>query len=333
MVTRTSIAHKLSESRDAGVRYLLSHQRDDGAVGDPESAGLGPYYKSIWAFAVGGEQGAGSRLATWVATNVQQPNGDFAGPLRGTMHDNNWSYPNAWMIVGAHLLGRYDVSSRGMAHLLGLQDPQTGGFRMQPGRDDSIQDVLNASQSGNACLLTGNLDAALNVAAFLRMVWAAQPRPDREQFFVFKPGTGLRTEFPEERQRLHSIRVDAPRQAYFNMGIAAAFLSRLAMETGDVSHAELARSYLEIGFHVLDEMYETAQVGKVGWGAALTYQVTGDDRYRQLAERVGDAMIAQQTDTGGWNNTGGFINDQVRIEVTAEFVVLLSEMLGGLAAR
>jgi len=151
-------------------------------------------------------------------------------------------------------------------------------------------------------------------------------------FFSYKPGKGLRTEFPEDRQRLFSIRDDKRRQMYFNMGIAAAFLSRLAMATGDPDWIELGKRYLSIGFNVLDEMYETAQVGKVGWGSALIYGVSGDEKYLRLAERVGEAMIAQQTDTGGWDNTGGYVNDAIRIEVTCEFIVLLDEMIGGIAA-
>jgi hypothetical protein len=333
MVVRSSIVERLQDARERGIAYLLDHQRDDGAVGEPERAGLGPYYKTLWAFAAGGRTEAGNRLATWVRDNVQSSEGDFAGPMRGTLQDNNYAYPNAWLICGAQKLGRFDVATRGMRHLLTLQDPSTGGFRMQPGREDSIQDLLNASQAGNAALLTGHVDAANRVAGFLHMMWDAQPHADRELFFVYKPGIGLRTDFPEERQKLHSIRVDAPRQAYFNMGIAAAFLVRLAQATGDQSQVDLAKNYLEIGFNVLDEMYETAQVGKVGWGSALVYGATGDQRYERLAERVGEAMIAQQTDSGGWDNTGGYVNDAIRIEVTAEFVVLLDEMVGGLASR
>ena len=80
-------------------------------------------------------------------------------------------------------------------------------------------------------------------------------------------------------------------------------------------------------------MYETAQVGKVGWGAALVYQTTGDDQMKRLAEHVGEAMLAQQTESGGWDNTGGYVNEAIRTEVTAEFIVLLDEMIGGLSAR
>jgi rhamnogalacturonyl hydrolase YesR len=120
---------------------------------------------------------------------------------------------------------------------------------------------------------------------------------------------------------------------YFNMGIAAAFLARLTMATGDHEWADLGKKYLEIGFNVHDEMYETAQVGKVGWGSALIYGVTGDRRYLDLATRVGEALIAQQTDTGGWDNTGGYVSDVIRTEVTCEFIVLLDEMIGGIGSR
>ncbi|HEY8172070.1 MAG TPA: hypothetical protein VIH21_03200, partial [Dehalococcoidia bacterium] len=113
MVVRSSIVERLQDARERGIAYLLDHQRDDGAVGEPERAGLGPYYKTLWAFAAGGRTEAGNRLATWVRDNVQSSEGDFAGPMRGTLQDNNYAYPNAWLICGAQKLGRFDVATRG----------------------------------------------------------------------------------------------------------------------------------------------------------------------------------------------------------------------------
>ena len=333
MVVQSSVISRLRESRDRGVEYLIGRQRDDGAIGNPEKAGLSPYYKAIWALAAGGRAEEGNRLASWVAANVQTEEGDFAGPLRGALMDHSYAYPNAWLIVGAHKLGRFDISRRGMEFLLMLQHPETGGFRIQRDNEEAPQDLLNSAQAGNACLFTGRVAEAKNVGKFLRTMWEAQPDPEHELFFVYKPGQGLRTEFPAERQKMHSIRVDTERQMYFNMGIAAAFLARLAMTTGDHEWADLGKKYLSIGFKVLDEMYETAQVGKVGWGAALVYAVTGDEKIRGLGERVGEAMVAQQVEGGGWDNTGGFINETIREEVTGEFVVLLDEMIAGLASR
>lgn len=337
MVVQSSVIHRIREARDRGAEYLAAQQRADGAVGNPEADGLGPFYKALWAFAATGRVEEGNRLASWVAKTLLTEEGDFLGeeaapPVSRRVFDNSYAYPNAWMIVGAHKLGRFDISRRGM-EFLALLHHETGGFRIQRDNEDAPQDLLNSSQAGNACLFTGRLQEAKSVGRFLRTVYEAQPYPEKELFFVYKPGVGLRTEFPDERQKIHSIRIDTPRQAYFNMGIAAAFLARLTMETGDQSWSALGRNYLKIGFNVLDEMYETAQVGKVGWGAALVYGTTGDQKMLGLAERVAEAMIAQQTDTGGWDNTGGYANDAVRAEVTAEFVVLLDEMIGGLSMR
>jgi len=331
MVVESSVLNLLQDSRRRGIEYLLGQQRADGAIGNPEAEGLGPYYKALWALAAAGRVEEGNRLASWIARNVQTEDGDFAGPLRGDGHNYSYPYPNAWILCGAQKLGRFDISQRGMGFLLLLQHAEDGGFRMQRDKEDAPQDLLCSSQAGNACLFTGHIEEAKNVGRFLRTVWQAQPYPEKELFFVYKPGEGLRTTFPEERQRLYSIRIDTRRQMYFNMGIAAAFLSRLTMATGDREWAGLAKDYLGIGFKVLDEMYETAQAGKVGWGAALTYQVTGERKYLELAERVGRALVDQQTDTGGWDNTGGYVNDAVRTEVTCEFIVLLDEMIGGIA--
>lgn len=332
MVVESSVISKLQEGRDRGVAYIIQQQRSDGAIGKPEAEGLAPYYKALWALAAAGTSEPANRLATWIRDHVLSEEGDFAGDLRGDQHNHSYPYANAWIICGAQKLGRFDITRRAMEFLLLLQHAETGGFRMQRDKEDAPQDLLCSSQAGNALLFTGHLTEAKNVGRFLRTVWNAQPYPERELFFIYKPGDGLRTDFPAERQRLHSIRTDTRRQMYFNMGIAAAFLSRLAMATGDREWSELAKQYLGIGFNVLDEMYETAQVGKVGWGAALTYSATGDRRCLELAQRVGEAMLAQQTDTGAWDNTGGYVNDPVRTEVTCEFVVLLDEMIGGLAA-
>jgi hypothetical protein len=330
MVVQSPVITRLAEARDRGIAYLLGQQRDDGALGSPEQEGLGPYYKALWAFAAGGRPDAGNRLADWVARNVLTDEGDFAGPMRGTDHDSSYPYSNAWMIIGAQKLGRFDISYRGMEFLRLLQHEEVGGFRIKRDDESAPQDILCSSQGGNACLFTGHLREAREVGRFLRTLWEAQPYPDRELFLAYRPGQGLRTDFPDERQRLFSVRVDRTKQRYFNMGIASAFLARLTQATGDREWVELGKHFLSISFNVLDEMYETAQVGKVGWGAALVYGVTREEKYRELAERVSEAMLAQQTDTGGWDNTGGYVNDAIRAEVTAEFVVLLDEMIGGL---
>ena len=52
--------------------------------------------------------------------------------------------------------------------------------------------------------------------------------------------------------------------------------------------------------------------------------------WADLATRVGEAMAAQQTENGGWDNTGGYVSEPIRTEVTCEFTVLLDEMIAGI---
>lgn len=331
MVTKTIDIDRLAEAREHGATYLLGRQRDDGVIGDP-SEGLGSYYKAAWAFAGVGLVAAGARLVGWLRRHMLSPEGDIRGEfMRGPL-DYVYSYPNAWVICGAQKLGHFDVAQRGVDFISTLQDEATGGFRTQLDRPESAQDVMSACQSGNAALYTGRLDVARNVARFLQAVWQAQPEPESALYYMWRPGSGLITETAPEKQRNIVIRADEEKQRYFQMGIAAAFLTKLALATGDEAHLDLARKYLDLAFRCTDGMYQTAQVGKVGWGAALLFGATGDERIGGLASRVGAAMLDQQNGDGSWDNTGGFSTQAVREEVTAEFVALLDEMVQGMAS-
>jgi hypothetical protein len=43
MVVEASVISRLREGRDRGIDYVLRQQRDDGAMGQPETEGIGPY--------------------------------------------------------------------------------------------------------------------------------------------------------------------------------------------------------------------------------------------------------------------------------------------------
>ena len=255
---------RLKVARDRGVAFIKRHQRSDGALGVPERDGLSPYYKGLWALAACGLTEEASRLATWVARNVLDPEGNFSGPLRGAGIDCFYPYPGAWLAVGAARSGRWEVAHPALRFLLGLQDAESGGFRrtLAPGGDC---DVLCTSQVGNACLAMGRLAEALRAGAFLRRVWEAQPKGRREGEFFFAwsaaapgggPAAGLIVSFEDDKQTSYSVRADRPRQPYYNIGIAAAFLARLSAATGDGAWAELGCEYLGFAGHVLEEMCE-----------------------------------------------------------------------------
>ena len=325
---------RLVDAKQRGAQYLVGRQREDGIIGDP-AGGLGCYYKAPWALAASGRAAEGARVVGWIRRNMLSSEGDLTseGAVgRGKQFDRVYAYPNAWIICGAQKLGQFDVAARGIEFLALLQHSETGGFRTQLAEPESPQDVMSACQAGAAALYTGRIEVARGVGRFLKRVWDEQPDTEHALYFMLRPDRGLITEFPPDRARRAVVRANEERQLYFQMGIAAAFLTKLSLATNEPEHLDLAANYLDLAFRCTDGMYTTAQVGKVGWGAALLYGATGDARIGGLAGRVAEALLQQQNGDGSWYNTGGYSADAVTDEVTAEFVAILDEMIQGLSS-
>ena len=334
MVTQTTIARDLAEARRRGVDFILAQQRADGSIGEPGPEGLSPYYKALWALAAGGELEAANRLATWIVRHVLAEEGDFAGPLRGDGFNYSYAYPNAWLICGAQKLGRFDITRRGMEFLLLLQHAEDGGFRVQRDREDAAQDVLEQLPGRQRLPLhrphhsgeerrplpphrLGSA-AAPRARALLRLQARRRPPhriPRRPPAAVLDP---RRHPPPDVLQHGHRRRLprapdDGHRQIPSGCGSASStWTSPSTCSTRCTRRPRSARSA----------------------GAPRSSTATGGEaKYLDLATRVGRALLDQQTPEGAWDNTGGYTTEAVRTEVTCEFVVLLDEMIAGIAGR
>jgi rhamnogalacturonyl hydrolase YesR len=124
------------------------------------------------------------------------------------------------------------------------------------------------------------------------------------------------------------------REYHYNGGIAAAFLGRLYMATGEQAWLDLARDYQAFSMGSTPRQFETKQVCKSGWGAAILYLITRDETYRDWLVRMGDWFVDEQEPAGNWNNTpylepNPTVGDQIGI--TAEFIVHMDSIIGALA--
>jgi hypothetical protein len=343
MITTASIESARTTFRTAiqqGKDWLRSQQNQDGSMKGSNDGGVATFYKTPLALISRGEVEAAGRLLDWIGTKDQLETGDFGSNSgRGAMRFNA-AYPNSWITCGAHKAGAYGVAQKAMQYILTLQDPDTGGFfRVLPGTkppveqtgDDIYQggvapggmDVLNASMSGLACLAMGRIDAARRAGGFLHRVFAAQPQPESQFYFQWRAGDGLITNFPEDEQIPFVVDARNENQNYFQIGIAAAFLSRLHLVEPDKGHLDLARGYLNILDGYADDRYAIGKAGKVGWGASYVYRLTGDPKYLDITLQVGSALIGRQGGSGTWVETAA---PYFQVEVTSEFVTLLSEM-------
>jgi hypothetical protein len=320
-------------AKEKGARWLESQQLPDGFI-EPRDELLLFAYKAPWALAGAGRTGAAARLLAWIARHEMSTLGDFFGRTPWGQAEGEYLYQSAWLAAGAHRLGRFDLSTRAIDFLFSLQDPVSGGvFSRRDGvGSGGRQEIWISGMVGLAALFAGRTAAAEKVGRFLQRMRALQPDFERALYFAYTPAEGLVTEFSAADAPANVIRTDGRGdQWYFLPGLAAAFLTRLYLATGNSGWLGLAEDYLGFAERCPPEMFATGRCGKVGWGAALLYQVTGQERHRELALRAGRYLVESQLPDGRWTfSLEGWPVRHAEVDVTAEFVGLLDEMLQGL---
>ena len=149
-----------------------------------------------------------------------------------------------------------------------------------------------------------------------------QPNFPSELHTVWSKEKGLVTRFDASEALRFMVRASANEDQYFfHPGIAAGFLAQLYKATGETEWLDLARGYMRQAEVASDFLLATLRAGKVAWAASVLYTLTGETRYRDLATRVGDNVIAAQSPDGCW--TPGVIHSN---DATSEMVVWLDEV-------
>jgi hypothetical protein len=330
---------KLQHVSSAGVRWLLDHIAD---TGEPAAAQIrNGYYRLPWTLAAVGERATAARVLSWIEDNALTESGDLRlGPARADFTHRAAAYPLSILAQGAWALERYDTALAIMATLRrDYQDPASGGAYMErPEFRTGRQFIFPTAQMGLAALTTGQRDMADGVFTwFLRLLEAQPELPDVLYASWGPDGLRLVADMDDE---FHSIvHFSQPRQAFYNPGIAAAFLARYHMVSADPRASTMASSMVrlsELGTEAQFDYRESMQICKVGWGAAMTHEIQpGGGHDRQVA-RMADWYVASQRDDGSWVPSGFLVpepNDSHAIEKTAEHVLWVEMMAASLAGR
>ena len=77
--------------------------------------------------------------------------------------------------------------------------------------------------------------------------------------------------------------------------------------------------------YVGDYHFQLLRAGKVGWAAAMLHSLTREEKYRDMAIRVGDNLVDSQLDSGAWEWPVSGRN-RPHNDITAEMVVWLDEI-------
>jgi len=242
-------------------------------------------FKAPISLASVGMVAEGNRCVDFLRDHFMQPNGDFKDP-RFDSHPAPslkyyYTYRASWIAVGAHRLGRFDVSRKTGEFILSFQDPKNGGFVATHNRRPDYFHLCSVAEGGNVALTLGQWEKATLAGDYLIHMLEAQPEPERCFYFVFsRSGKPIR-DWPEKNKEFGVLLKDEPKQLSFVLALAIEMLSQLYMVTGKKRYLESAREY----YNILDESHEDVftivHCGKLARAAAILYSITGEARHRK----------------------------------------------------
>lgn len=313
------------------ARWLIALQQADGSLRGARS--INEYYKAPFGLVVTGHNREADRMLDYVARTYLKEDGDLDG-TGCSWFDEFRIYPHAWLLVAAIMRGRFELTRALLPVILDYHDETGGGF-FQTARAHADrrghQEIMTTSIAGLACLWGGRLDVAARTGRWLEKIYQAQPDLTLGLYFVWDTESGLVTDFPTELARNFMVDAGQAVQRYYQYGISAAFLASLSGATGERKWLELAQAFLRASQHCQEDVYRQPQSGKIGWGAAWTYRLSGEPQDRQPAEAVLEGLRALQSEDGWWSGLNAYqrqmsVTAEPGIDVTGEFVGLVGCM-------
>ncbi len=312
--------------------WILTQQHPSGVIGDPAFGYK--YYRGPWSLALMGERSAALELCRWIRQNLVS-DGRVQGDLR--VLEDGWAYRDSALIVGAHMLAQYDLSLGLVDSMVEWQDPVSGGFandRRPDGTGSDEMDIPYAAGPGFALLATGRLQEARRVAAFLKAVYEAQESlPDRFYCFWSRSEQRVILESDPGFQQRFVVASQVDRMQRWTLGgIAAAFLGRLYLAEPLPAYLDLARRYQDFSMASTEAQFKYPSVCKSSWGAALLYQITGEQQYRDWLHRMAAWYADTQEPEGWWHPWVEDTSADV-LEITLEFIMHAKVLAGALHSR
>ena len=325
-----------------GGKWLAEQQNPDGSWKELSDPMVDAFYKGGWPLVLTGHTAAAHRALSYTREHFMTAGGDFL-PRHHPWHTNvHYLYPNAYFIVGAMMAGRYEVAMPAIDFMLSQQDGGHGGFytrRTEPGQKQMC-DTMSSGAAGMALLAGGQVQAARRTADFFARMIELQPDPGARFYTTVEADGSLGTEMQDDTEPFWRI-VDTKieNQCWYAVGLPFAFLVRLAEATGEAQHQELAQWYFDFQERCVDP-WDGGSSGKAGWGCAMLYRITGEQKYREIALHVAGNIASQQDDDGSWIlRAGGYSEGDERtlanaaFDVTSEFTLWLAVIAANVMAR
>jgi hypothetical protein len=328
----------LHQVQERGIHWLLDHVSVDGK---PAAADLrNGYYRMPWTFALVGERETAAKVMSWIESNALTGDGDLRPGVPREAFTVKWAtYPLSLLAQGAWVLERYDTALALVNTMRqSFQDPSTGGAYME--REEvrtGRQFIFPTAQMGLAALETGQSDVADGAFEWFDRLYSAQPKLPNVLYASWGP-KGLRTVADQDDQFITVVDFHKPRQAFYNPGISAAFLSRYYMVKKVERAREIGAAFLHLSMNGTEDQYnhwESMQICKFGWGLAMMAEIDPKGDYLPYLLKMAHWYIDSQREDGSWVPSPFLVpspDDSHAIEKTAEHTLWVTMMLASLAA-
>ncbi|MHB1134391.1 MAG: prenyltransferase/squalene oxidase repeat-containing protein [Chloroflexota bacterium] len=289
-----SVVQRCLASSDRGRDWALSYLQDDGSFKGSERTVAGPY-KGPQSLLICGNVLQADRALKYLAANF------FVDGNFNTAADDQGesaNYRNAWLCWGAQSLGAFQFSYRAADYLQSQQHSELGGISLRPRSVGGVLEWGTTAIGIVALVACGRLAAATKGAEFLARVLDLQPQLEARLCLRTTP-TGELLSDPGATDYA-AIHLQEPAQIYWYFGVAMAALGRLYAATSERRWLDTAEKVFRLTTISHPDVYRALTSAKVGWGAAVLYQLTGEKRFAEVASGIADYVVEEQTREGLW---------------------------------
>ena len=183
----------------------------------------------------------------------------------------------------------------------------TGGFLTHDvSSEDGVTDAITTAHLGLAMLEAGKVDIATQAGKYLISLLNKQPNLE-EGFYLRQNAEGkLLTEFSDDQRALVFIDTQKENQLYFMLAYPVAFLTLLEKSTKATwtavtpPYIKTAIEYMNFLLSCHESVYSSEFSHKVAWACSLLYTVVQDKRYIEMIDRISQAFIDKQDQSGLW---------------------------------
>jgi hypothetical protein len=327
---------KYRKAAHESAQWLADRQNADGSIDPAEGGLIDVFYKIPMALLLEGFAEKAERLLEFVRGKNMTPDGDFPEPRgHAWFRAGHYPYPNGYLIMAAQRLGRFDISYPAARFLITQQDSKHFGVYSSrvPLGDRGESDAVSTSIAGLSWVFTGHLEPARKAATWLEWMLDNQPDPGKGFFATMNEQGKPITSYPEDEAPRRFIGTQKPDQIWYFAGLPIPFLAELYLATGESHYLELSQRYNDF-LESCTDAHHGPSSGKQGWGAALLYRITREDRYLKTALDIADYILDKRPDGQvywDWGTGEGSITP-ADCDLTGEYSMWLAKIVQALYA-